>query len=45
MDEMSSCEPESYDLIFLDKTLSKLFTDLKHESELFFNMCLFKVFL
>ena len=37
---MSSCEPESYDLILLDKTLSKLFTGL-HEIKLFFNLCLF----
>jgi hypothetical protein len=29
-DEMSSCEPESYDFILLDKTLSKLSTGLKH---------------
>jgi hypothetical protein len=42
---MSSYEPESYDFILLDKTLSKLFTGLKHESKLFFNLCLFNVFL
>jgi hypothetical protein len=41
---MSSCEPESYDFILFDETLSKLFTGL-HESKLFFNLCLFKVFL
>ena len=44
IDEMSSCEPESYNFILFDKTLSKLFTGL-HESKLFFNMCLFKMFL
>jgi len=27
---MSSCEPESYDFILLDKALSKLSTGLKH---------------